>query len=137
MEKLTAMIRAQQGPAGTDVWCAGEQLLEMAAAPAVEKKKPEGGFFKRVFAVIDTDTRVRAWISILGIFFFILLIKPLGFAISATIYLFIQFSLLAPPGKRKLWLFAIIAVAVGFGAYVLFRYAIRINLPAGILKDIL
>lgn len=32
MEKLTAMIRAQQGPAGTDVWCAGEQLLEMAAA---------------------------------------------------------------------------------------------------------
>ena len=65
--------------------------------------------------------------------------QPLGFAISATLYLFVQFFLLAPPEKRwkRMWLHALLAVLFGVGSYVLFRYAISINLPAGILKGVL
>lgn len=47
MEELTTMIRAQQGPAGTDVWCAGEQLLEMAAAD------------KKVLELLKQDLKVE------------------------------------------------------------------------------
>lgn len=116
-------------------------LCALPESDCTEKKKEsfEGTFLQKVFHAIDVSPKVRTWISIAGMFVFILLLEPLGFAISATLYLFVQFFLLAPPEKRwkKMWFYIILAVFFGVGSYILFRYAISINLPAGILKSIL
>lgn len=118
-----------------------EALRALAASGDGEERKEkfEGGFFQKLLHAVDTNPKVRTWVAIAGMFFFVLLMKPLGFALAATLYLFIQFFLLAPPEKRwkKLWMFALLAVVFGVGSYVLFRYAIHINLPAGILKGLL
>lgn len=106
-------------------------------APAKETPETAVSALRWLAEIVETNGTVRTWISILGIFFFILLMKPLGFAISGAIYLFLQFSLLAPAEKRKLWLYAVIAVVVSFGSYLIFRYAIHLNLPAGPLANIL
>lgn len=111
-------------------------LMEEEESPE-PSPKAGGSVLRRILSAVETNPTVRTWISILGIFFFILLMKPLGFAVSGAIYLFAQFSLLAPPQKRRLWLYAILAVGIAFGAYFIFRYAVQIPLPAGLLKGII
>ena len=115
-----------------------KRLKELGDEPVQEQSRQESaGLVRRLMNAVENKPTVRTWISILGIFLFILLMKPLGFAISGAIYLFLQFTLLAPREKRKIWLYAILAIVISFGAYWVFRYAIQISLPAGLLKDLI
>lgn len=60
----------------------------------------------------------------------------LGFIVSSSLCMFFQIMLLAPAGKRKPVLFAVISVVVAFGVYVAFRKGLDLSLPPGILEGV-
>ena len=86
-------------------------------APAVVGAKPD---FKSV------------GISLLLIALFIALMRPLGFAPSAALYLFLQFSMLSPASRRRPHLMhAALAIGISVIIFGLFRYGFGLMLPAG------
>lgn len=86
---------------------------------------------------LENNQTLRGGISLAGIFLFILLIRPLGFAIAAALYLFAEMALLAPRKKRNLLLFALLSIVGGAAIYYIFTHYIHVALPAGLLKNIL
>ncbi len=74
-------------------------------------------------------------ISLLLIALFIALMRPLGFALSAALYLFLQFSMLSPSSRRRPHLMhAVLAIGVSVIIFTLFRYGFGLMLPAGPLN---
>lgn len=66
---------------------------------------------------------------------YLLLMEPLGFIIATILYLFLQFIVLTPAEQKpKLWLYALLAVAVTVVVYVGFRYGLLLKLPQGLIK---
>ena len=65
--------------------------------------------------------------------FYVFTFEKLGFLISSIIYTFGQITLMSNKDNRKLPLFAIIAVALPVGVYLMFNYVIKMPLPGGIL----
>ena len=71
------------------------------------------------------------------LFVYILLLKPVGFVITSIVYLFLQMCLFVPAEKRtkkSYILFAVISVVVPFAVNWLFVNVFALILPAGILK---
>jgi len=64
--------------------------------------------------------------------------RPLGFAISAAFYLFLQFSLLSPAGRpRPHFMHAALAIGISLTIYVVFRQGFNLMLPAGPLARLM
>ncbi|MGE4283027.1 MAG: tripartite tricarboxylate transporter TctB family protein [Clostridia bacterium] len=72
-------------------------------------------------------------LSIINMWIYIGLMKPLGFMIMTFIYLFTQFIILSKQGKRQYLLSVIISLIVSVVTYYLFVNAFNLMLPAGIL----
>ncbi|MGP9789605.1 tripartite tricarboxylate transporter TctB family protein [Roseinatronobacter sp. NSM] len=69
---------------------------------------------------------------------FIAALRPLGFPIAATGFLFAQFIVLTPNGKRpRLLLYAALAIISAAVIFITFRYGFRLMLPAGPLTPYL
>ena len=69
---------------------------------------------------------------------FIALMRPLGFAISAAFYLFLQFSLLSPADlPRPHFMHAALAIGISLTMYVVFRQGFNLMLPAGPLARLM
>ncbi|WP_227937373.1 tripartite tricarboxylate transporter TctB family protein [Alkalihalobacillus deserti] len=64
---------------------------------------------------------------------YIALLKPVGFLIMSSIYLFLQMYLLADPKERKAPLFIIVSVVSSVVIYFCFKSIFHLMLPAGIL----
>lgn len=65
---------------------------------------------------------------------YVALLKPLGFILSSTIYLFVQIMVMVPNRIKKNYvLYAVIAVATSALIYVSFRFGLDLMLPAGLL----
>ena len=77
------------------------------------------------------------WIGGLGtvalMAFYVFTFEKLGFLISSVIYTFCQITLMSNKDNRKLPLFAVIAIALPLGVYLMFNYVIKMPLPGGIL----
>ncbi|KND20676.1 hypothetical protein ADZ37_04665 [Pannonibacter phragmitetus] len=77
-------------------------------------------------------------VSLALIAVFIALMRPLGFAISAAFYLFLQFSLLSPAGRpRPHFMHAALAIGISLTIYVVFRQGFNLMLPAGPLARLM
>jgi len=62
------------------------------------------------------------------------LLTPVGFLIMTALYLFIQFIVLTPAGRKPGYLaYAAIAVVTSVSVYMLFRYAFDMVLPVGLV----
>ncbi|MGI6699642.1 MAG: tripartite tricarboxylate transporter TctB family protein [Christensenellales bacterium] len=71
------------------------------------------------------------------ILLYVLLMVPLGFNLSTMLYLFVQFMILAPKGKRKPIQFAVIAIAFSLVCFFVFRVGLSQMLPRGIIESLL
>jgi len=60
------------------------------------------------------------------------LLRPLGFAISAALYLFLQFAVLSPASRPTPHILHVaLAVGIALIVFVIFRYGFGLMLPAG------
>ena len=84
---------------------------------------------------------LKGFFATLGLlFFYVLLLKPLGFVVTSIIYMFVQMLLFVPKenkGKRTVILFAVTAVVMPVLVYLLFANVFSLILPTGILADVL
>ena len=78
----------------------------------------------------DTIAVLVTFALIIG---YVALLKPLGFLISTILYLNLQMLALSKKESRKPLLFAGISIAFTFFVYYVFRYALDLMLPQGIL----
>lgn len=97
---------------------AGIKNMKKSYEPDAPEDKPE---YNRVLATIVS----------FGIYVFAL--KPIGFIVSSVIYLFLQMVILAPKEKRNIPLFGVISVVFIVGVYCIFRFGLKVVLPAGII----
>ena len=69
---------------------------------------------------------------------FVALLRPIGFPLAASAFLFCQFFLLTPPNRRpRPLLYAGLAVLAAAVIFLTFRYAFNLLLPAGPLTRFL
>ncbi len=74
--------------------------------------------------------RLTPLLTLILIFFFLFLMKPLGFTITATIYLTLQMTLLSGDFSWKSWLkYFIIALVASIAIFFIFRYGFKLKLP--------
>lgn len=70
--------------------------------------------------------------TIVLLILYIALIREIGFLIMTTVYLVLQFYILAGKSQRHLPLFLTLSIAVSVSVYYVFRYGFNLMLPAGI-----
>lgn len=98
-----------------------------AEAAAVASKTEEEAAGREVVnqrAVFWTIVLLVLYVSLLGM---------LGFVLTTTVYLFLQFLILTPKEKRSWWLAALIAVVVAVSVNYIFVRWFRLMLPTGML----
>lgn len=81
----------------------------------------------------DPGVRRIVW-CLLATIAFAYIMKPVGFIIGGIIFMFVVCYIL---GMRKYPLMITVSIIIPIAVYSLFRYALKIFLPAGILKNIL
>lgn len=75
--------------------------------------------------------------TLLLLFVYILLLKPVGFVITSIVYMFVQMLLFVPKElmtKKRLILFGMISVILPIAVNLLFVNVFSLILPAGILS---
>ncbi len=88
----------------------------------VEPKSNEKGDMKTVLITVGL------------IIAYVALLKPLGFVLSSSLYLFMQITVMVPNRIKKNYaLYALIAVVTSALIYVSFRFGLDLMLPAGLL----
>ena len=73
------------------------------------------------------------FLMIVVVFLYVLALKPIGFLISTFVVMFLQMLLLAPKEEIRVVKFLILSVVFTIVIYILFRYGLKLILPAGIL----
>lgn len=81
----------------------------------------------------DLIERHADWLSLLLILAYTVAFEPLGYLMATTIYLFLQFTVMAPARDRKYLSFAIVAAAVSALSYYVFLRLFYVFLPVGLL----
>ncbi|RGZ00396.1 tripartite tricarboxylate transporter TctB family protein [Clostridium sp. AM58-1XD] len=77
----------------------------------------------------------KALLASIGmLFFYMLLLVPVGFVIMTALYVTAQTMVLAPREKRNLAKFAAVGIIASAVIYYIFRNVFVLMLPAGILK---
>ena len=85
----------------------------------------------------DYVSLIRFLIALGLLIMYVLLLKPVGFIIMTTFYIFIQSLFMAPPEKRSVLGSAILAVVSSVTIYLVFTRGLSLLLPPGILGNIL
>jgi len=95
----------------------------------VQGKKGESGS-----AGVDWRGLLGQWLTPLKIIGcsagFILLLKPLGYTVAASLYMFVLFAFV---GRYKIWTSLVIACALGIGTGYFFGNILDIQIPRGIV----
>ncbi len=76
-------------------------------------------------------------LTLILLFLYVLLLKPIGFLITSSFYMFLQMLLFVPReliNKKRLILFAVISILLPVLVNLLFANVFSLILPAGILK---
>jgi putative tricarboxylic transport membrane protein len=82
----------------------------------------------------DCDYK-RVISSIILVLIYVFVMKPVGFVISTLVYLMLQMLVLSPDDerdKKHIIILAVIDIIFTILVFMLFRYAFKIVLPAGI-----
>ncbi|MGI6095459.1 MAG: tripartite tricarboxylate transporter TctB family protein [Lachnospiraceae bacterium] len=96
------------------------------AEPETKQEQEEG---------TETDMK-KVGLSLLLLLAAVFSIEYVGFIIVGSVYVFLQILLLSPQKKRG-WLYAVLAILISVGVYVMFKYMFHIMLPNGLLKNII
>lgn len=75
----------------------------------------------------------RVLVTIIGFTLYVLLMPSIGFIITTIVYFIIQMIVLAPKEKRNYLLFVVISIVFSIAIYYVFRNALNVMLPVGIL----
>lgn len=102
--------------------------LKKAPQPTAEELKAEKADRKRVLNAACAVTLVALYIGFL---------KSVGYLIMSPLFLFGLFMLVTPKSVRRPVRSAVTAVVVSIIIFLIFRYAFSVQLPLGILKNIL
>lgn len=97
-----------------------------------------------VFSLFMPDGKEKAdMVSVKGLlitmvllFLYVLLLKPVGFVITSVLYMFIQMELFVPAeyrSKKNHIIFAVVSVILPIGVNALFANVFSLILPTGIL----
>ncbi len=97
------------------------KTLKKTAKPALEKSESEYG---------------RVLLTILLFAMYVALYEPVGFPIMTFVYLTLQMMIFAPKEKMNLPLFGIVSLIAAFGIFFVFRNALDVLLPPGVLRGI-
>jgi putative tricarboxylic transport membrane protein len=81
----------------------------------------------------DLIERYADWISLLLILAYTIAFEPLGFVLSTTIFLFLQFVVMSRSGERRYIRFALVAGVVSAVSYYVFLKLFYVFLPTGLL----
>lgn len=81
----------------------------------------------------DRPEYVRVLATVVSFGLYVTVMEKVGFLISSVVYLFAQMVILAPKEKRNYVLLAVIAVVFNIVVYFIFRNALNVMLPKGIL----
>lgn len=95
-----------------------------------ELKKPE----EESDAEEDKPEYIRVVLTIAAFTIYVFVLSSVGFLPSTIVYLFAQMIILAPKEKRNYLLFGVIAVVFSTVVYFLFRNALNVMLPTGIMN---
>lgn len=76
---------------------------------------------------------IKSAATVLIIILYLFLIGVLGFVPASVLYLFGQICLLSSMEKRKLIVYAVVAVSVSLVCYLFFRNVFNLMLPKGIM----
>lgn len=79
------------------------------------------------------STRFAVWATVILLTVYGAILEKAGFLVSTTLYLFIQFIILAGGKKKNFVLLVVISVGTSAAIYALFVYGFDLMLPAGIL----
>ena len=79
------------------------------------------------------EQKLPEYLTFVLLVVYVFTVKPIGYVISTAIYLLLQMYVLSCFEKRRLWLFALIAIMVSPLLYYIFRAFFDVLLPAGIL----
>ncbi len=102
-----------------------QALRTPKAEPAVKKEKR------------DPVPAIRFCIAFGMLILYTVLLKPVGFVIMTTLYVFAQSLFMVPPEKRNFLVSGILGVASSLLIYFVFAKGLSMTLPAGILDGIL
>lgn len=76
-------------------------------------------------------------LTLLLLFLYVLLLKPIGFVITSSFYMFLQMMLFVPReliDKKRLLIFVVVSVLLPVLVNLLFANVFSLILPAGVLK---
>jgi putative tricarboxylic transport membrane protein len=106
-----------------------KQVINLKAdEKQIDEKTAKQNKITNTLSVIKTFTCIVAYL---------VLLNPLGFIVATTLYLVVQFIILAPIDKKKNFvLYAGIAVCASVIIYLTFRYSLKLMLPQGLIKGI-
>ena len=86
---------------------------------------------------MDKSGLLSVTLTFLVMVLYLILLPFLGFILSTIIFLFAQFTVLAPKEKRNFLLFAVIAVVFTVITFVAFRIGLSQLLPRGPIEALL
>ena len=86
---------------------------------------------------VDKSGLLSVTLTFLVMVLYLILLPYLGFILSTIIFLFAQFTVLAPKEKRNFLLFAVIAVVFTVIAFIAFRIGLSQLLPRGPIEALL
>mgnify|MGYP000871621603 FL=1 len=104
-----------------------QSLLRMKTEE-IQAREKKGG--SAAWSLRDT---VPIWGTFLALIVYAVTFEPLGFIVSTTLYLLVQFYLLTSMVKRKHLVFLISAVLTSVVVYFIFVKVFYLMLPEGIL----
>lgn len=103
-------------------------VLQLRAAKALLPQGP-------TLQPAQRTDNATVWKTIALITAYIALLNPVGFPIMTVLYLFIQFIVLTPAGKKINFVsYGVIAVIASAAIFLTFRYALDLLLPLGLLN---
>lgn len=79
------------------------------------------------------EQKLPEYLTFVLLVVYVFTVKPIGYVISTAIYLFLQMYVLSCFEKKRIWVFALIAIIVSPLLFYIFRAFFDVLLPAGIL----
>jgi hypothetical protein len=101
-------------------WQAAEQVPAVDPEPRLDEHGGWGGWS----AVLCSALLMLGYVGLL---------EYLGFILASSAYVFLQIQILRKTAPPRHLLFALVAVTVPTGAYLLFVHAFQVMVPAGVL----
>lgn len=108
----------------------GAVLMILSVLQIISSIKGKKG---RTIQQKDKKPKKEVFITLILLIVYIAFLKPVGFPVMTTVYIFFQSLLFTPKEKRKPVFAAILSIVFSVTVYLIFVRCFTLTLPAGIL----